>query len=328
VSSGAFQGTGDGEGVLPAGKQVAALAPERLYNHELGVTLRGPGLHVRAAVFDAELHDPIVRRTLLFPVERVPSMLAGLPVVPVEPTDAQGREGVRSVATLLDPRSVKAFVNEGRMRFYGSDVRFRHDTGRWWQLDGGYSFLAGRELDPNRPVRRLPPQSADLALRLRSRGRISMIEVSGYAAGSQRRLSGGDLTDERMGAARRRTDIRDFFAATRVRPYLDPGADAVWGTPDDLFRPTGETVAQIRDRVLPLGATFHGVRVADDLTRVPFAAATPGFFTLNLRLSVALAEPLSLQLAVCNLLDRNYRVHGSGIDAPGVNAFLGLRLTF
>jgi len=48
----------------------------------------------------------------------------------------------------------------------------------------------------------------------------------------------------------------------------------------------------------------------------------------NLRGGIAIAENVSLNLALMNLLDRNYRVHGSGIDAPGVSLFIGLKFTF
>ena len=59
--------------------------------------------------------------------------------------------------------------------------------------------------------------------------------------GAQDRLSGGDLTDERIGASRRRRDILDFFQGSLVRRYIQPGLDGVIGTADDLFAPTGET---------------------------------------------------------------------------------------
>jgi hypothetical protein len=89
------------------------------------------------------------------------------------------------------------------------------------------------------------------------------------------------------------------------------------GTADDLFGPTGETVAQIRDRVLPVGATINGVTVVDDATRVPLYTETPGFVVVNLRSGLAITRHLNVTLALINALDCNYRVHGSGVDAPG-----------
>jgi hemoglobin/transferrin/lactoferrin receptor protein len=41
-----------------------------------------------------------------------------------------------------------------------------------------------------------------------------------------------------------------------------------------------------------------------------------------------LTENSSVNLALLNLLDRNYRIHGSGIDAPGINAFVSLKYSF
>jgi outer membrane receptor protein involved in Fe transport len=152
--------------------------------------------------------------------------------------------------------------------------------------------------------------------------------LSGNFSGAQKRLSGGDITDERIGAARRRSDIADFFQGSLVRPFITVGADGVFGTADDLFAPTNETVAQIRDRVLPLGATINGVTITDDNSRAPLYTKTAGFASLNLRGGVAVAENISLNLALMNILDRNYRIHGSGIDAPGVNLFVGLKFSF
>jgi outer membrane receptor protein involved in Fe transport len=331
ATAGGLIGVSDGEGVTSNGKRVSSLKAERLLSYELGATLRLRKLYLRAHVFDAELKDPIVRRTLLFPADKIPTQLAGVPVIPIPPTPSQLAQNVISVAVALDPRAVKAFVNEGEAKYYGIETAFRYLISSRWSAEGNYSYLVGRELNPNRFIRRLPPQQGFLAIRFQpisQRLRLNWLEVSGVFSGAQERLSGGDMTDERIGAARRRRDIADFFHGSLVSPFINTGKDGIFGTADDIFAPTGETLAQVRDRVLPIGATINGVRIIDDNTRAPLYTKTAGFASLNLRGSVALAESVSLNVALMNLLDRNYRVHGSGVDAPGINLFVGLRFSF
>ena len=66
-----------------------------------------------------------------------------------------------------------------------------------------------------------------------------------------------------------------------------------------------------------------------DLTdaRIP-EGGTPGFQTLNVRLGTTLGERRNhtLSLALENIFDQAYRVHGSGVDGPGINAILGYTL--
>ncbi len=325
---GGLVGASDGEGVASNGKRVSALRAERLFNYEFGATLQLRRLYARAHVFDAELKDPIVRRTLLFPAGGVPTQLAGIAVTPIAQSAAQRAQSVVSVATALDPRAVKAFVNEGKAKYYGLEAIIRYAITSRWSAEGNYSYLVGRELAPNRFIRRLPPQQGFLAVRFQPGGRTPWVELSGSFSGAQERLSGGDITDERIGAARRRSDITDFLRGSLVRPFVSPGADGVFGAGDDVFAPTGETAAQIRDRVLPIGATINGVNIVDDNARAPLYLKTAGFASLNLRGGIAIAENVSLNLALMNFLDRNYRVHGSGVDAPGINLFVGLKFSF
>ena len=73
-------GSSDGEDALSTGRKVDRLAAERMFNYEFGVTVRHRRYYARAHVFDAELKDPIVRRTLLFSADLVPPSLAGIPV--------------------------------------------------------------------------------------------------------------------------------------------------------------------------------------------------------------------------------------------------------
>lgn len=296
-------------------------------NYEFGLTVRTDRFYGRAQAFNAEFRDPIVRRTLLFPADRIPAALAGIPVTPIAQTAAQRQQGVVTVATAFDPRAVKAFVNDGQSRYYGFEAIVRFQASPRWSFDGNYSFLAGRDLNPNRPARRLPPQQAFAAVRYAPSGRW-WGELSGAFAGAQRRLSAGDLDDERIGASRRRSDIAGFFRSAIVNQYLSAGADGRMGTADDLFTPTGETLSQIQNRVLPLGAVINGVAVLNDNTRVPLFRQTDSWVTLNVRGGVALKESLNLTFGVMNVLDRNYRIHGSGIDASGANAFIGIKLMF
>ena len=138
------------------------------------------------------------------------------------------------------------------------------------------------------------------------------------ASGAQTRLSGGDRDDERIGASYRRSDLAAFFRGSRVGAFAANGR----------FIPTGETLLEIQNRVLPLSAVIKGVRVADDNSRVPLYLSTSGWTVLKVRGGVPVGERWQLNAALENLLDRNYPYHGSGVDAPGFNAWWSLRVIF
>jgi hemoglobin/transferrin/lactoferrin receptor protein len=88
----------------------------------------------------------------------------------------------------------------------------------------------------------------------------------------QPNLSSLDLGDRRTGADRSRNSIRAFFLnGATARGWVAPGADGAMGTADDILSVTGETLAQIQNRVLGtannaplfpevLGYTMAGVR--------------------------------------------------------------------
>lgn len=61
--------------------------------------------------------------------------------------------------------------------------------------------------------------------------------------------------------------------------------------------------------------------------RIP-PGGTPGWQTQNLRGGLRATEELRLSLALENLTDERYRIHGSGIDAPGINAVGSVEWSF
>ena len=120
-------------------------------------------------------------------------------------------------------------------------------------------------------------------------------------------LSTLDLGDRRTGAGRSRNNIAAFFNnGARARGWIGPGADNVAGNSDDVLIATGETVAQIQNRVLGVG-----------VNSAPLYTAVPGYATFGVRAGLRKA-PHEVVVDLENLNDENYRGISWGIDAPGV----------
>ncbi len=311
-ATGALIGSNAGESATSTGRPVRPLLPERIWNTEAGFTVSGARHHLRVQAFCANLYDPIVRRTILFPAAAAPTSLASLPITPITPAAAQLAQGVVTVATALDSRAVKAFVNDGRSRYSGIEARLQFSPVRSWNVDAAYSFLAGADLDPNRPIRRLPPQGGFAALRWNP-GHRAWLEIRADAAGAQGRLSGGDMDDERIGASRSRNDITAFFNGSRV---------AALRTVDGRLAMTGETLGHLLDRVLPLSVAGSAS------TRVPLYTSTAGWVDAGIRGGFPITSRWMVEIGAANLLDKNYRIHGSGIDSPGIHFWSALRFSF
>ncbi len=62
-------------------------------------------------------------------------------------------------------------------------------------------------------------------------------------------------------------------------------------------------------------------------SRIP-PGGTPGYVTLNLRLGSYIGRNQRITLGIENLTDRAYRVHGSGVDGPGISGQFGYELFY
>lgn len=68
-------------------------------------------------------------------------------------------------------------------------------------------------------------------------------------------------------------------------------------------------------------------RDQSDTQRIP-PGGTPGYAVFHLRAEYEFSDQTEITLAIENLLDENYRIHGSGVNEPGRNAIAGLKLVF
>jgi hemoglobin/transferrin/lactoferrin receptor protein len=64
-----------------------------------------------------------------------------------------------------------------------------------------------------------------------------------------------------------------------------------------------------------------------DTSRIP-PGGTPGYGILNLDATFSVSDSTHAFLSVENILDKNYRTHGSGVQEPGFNVVLGVDVTF
>ena len=69
-------------------------------------------------------------------------------------------------------------------------------------------------------------------------------------------------------------------------------------------------------------------REGEDNEQYARPEGTPGWFTVNLRAGYRFTSALTLQAGIENLLDRQYRHFASGINAPGRNVWVTLRVNW
>ena len=66
---------------------------------------------------------------------------------------------------------------------------------------------------------------------------------------------------------------------------------------------------------------------ARDTQRIP-PGGTPGYVVWNVRAGMTVCDGLEATLAVENVLDEDYRIHGSGVNEPGRNLVLAADCRF
>ena len=64
-----------------------------------------------------------------------------------------------------------------------------------------------------------------------------------------------------------------------------------------------------------------------DTQRIP-PGGTPGYAVCHVRTGTRINDTLLLGLSVENIFDKDYRIHGSGVNEPGRNVILTASLDF
>ncbi|WP_247711685.1 TonB-dependent receptor [Qipengyuania aurantiaca] len=164
------------------------------------------------------------------------------------------------------------------------------------------------------------------------------------------RMREGLVEVAKQNAASGRVNGVELTARARLTSALSLQGNATWLEGHLTSPTTGGEVREPISRIQPLTANLalkwerdtHWLRAdlrlagrADELSsgdlldreRIP-PAGTPGYALLGLAAGIQLAERIEATLALENLLDEAYRVHGSGTNEPGRHVRAGLRFSF
>ena len=286
--------------------------PETSLTYEGGLHFRRPTVRSTLAVFVNEIHDNIAKQSLILPAGAVGKTLGGTPIT------SQSAERRRL-----------------RRRRHQSGARARQLRQRAHHRRGAHLRLAAdaRIGSPARPSpicarRTRAPGCRRTSRGARRRRRPTFTSTTRrsngrwwagtylHAAAAQDRLSTLDLDDRRTGAGRSRTSIRNFFLnGATARGWVGAGGDNAIGTADDVLLATGETVAQIQDRVL-------GVGVAS----APLYREVGGFFTAGFRGGVRIGRH-EIIVDIENITDDELPRHQLGRRCPGPGGFAAIRRT-
>ncbi len=322
---GGFIGTTAGADAVSSGIPITRLGPETSDSFEISFRLTRSRVRAELTGFTNKLKDVYFDQALILPQGAVGTLLGSERITAQNPVT-----GTVFVAGVTSPVLVR--VNFDDARFNGVEFHAEARLSRDFTTNANFTYVRAHSLLNGLPPNvegGVPPATAFVSLRYQPRSTTRFyVEAYSTLAARQRRLSTLDLADRRTGAARTRGQIQNFFRrGACVRGITTPGATGC-GSAGGILIATGETLAQVQNRLLPIGATINGVTVVDNTSAVPLFNAVPGYGLVGLRGSVRVGERSEVLLDFENIADKSYRGISWGVDGAGRGLTLRYRLKF
>jgi hemoglobin/transferrin/lactoferrin receptor protein len=307
---GATVGSSAGIDAVSTGEAVEELRSESSLSWDGMIRYRDQRVRGTFGVFVNNVHDNIQKQALILPPGAVGTTLG------TEVITAQNANGVVFVAA--SPSAVLVRDNFDNARIWGIEGEGQVQVTDSVTLNAVYTYLHARDTATERPPNiegGTPAPEFYLLARFAPPGRSWWVQPYLRIAADQPNLSSLDLTDRRTGAERTRASIRNFLLnGATARGWVSPGPDGVRGSADDVLDVTGETLAQVQDRVLGTANSSSLFTQVDGYT----VFGIRGGFSRG---------PHQILVDLENLTDTNYRGISWGMDAPGfgINVRYGLR---
>lgn len=316
-------GTTANSQAVSTGLPVAKQRSEISHNFDAGVRYTNKRFDTEFTAFRLDLEDTITKQALILPPGAVGRFLGDQPIVTQLPN------GVIFVPLSTAPVLVRA--NYTSAKIYGIEYELEARITKELKFQGNFTYIRAEDKDTGLPPNiegGTPPPTGFLSLRYSPLGRRFWIEAYSNLAARQDRLSSLDLSDRRTAAPRSRAQIQNFFRrGACVYGLTTPGATGC-GSAGGVLIATGETLAQVQNRLLPIGATLNGVTIVNNDTAVPLFTGLPSYALFNLRGGVRINEKQQFFLGFENIFDNFYRNPSWGIDGAGRSLTVQYRFKF
>lgn len=297
---GALVGDSASSMAVSTGELWSSLDPELLYSYEGGFRWSGDSTRFEFAVFHTKLFDNIVRRTLIVPTDVVGRTIGGQTIIE---QDEAGR-----IYVAVDDRAVVSRSNIGEQWVRGLEWMVQQVIGRDWRVTAKGSMQRGKEVDTGNYAAKIAPDNVYVIVGWARPAGNLWLDAVFTGMFTQDRLNPGELDDPRIGA---------FRDADGIEAFWDHAVTDMGLIENGVFVVTGETLDEIQLRVLGPGLEGNSL-----------FTETEGWWSLSLRGGYAFSTSNELMFGIGNMFDYNYRLHGSGFDAPGFNANVSWLLRF
>ena len=323
AARGGFIGTTAGGDAVSTGIPVTRLGPEFSDSFDLSFRYTSSRFSAELTGFTTKLSDVYFDQALVLPPGAKGTFLGSDEII------AQNEAGLVFVAAApTSPVLVRVNFDDARMNGIEADARVRFND--QFSATGNFTYVRAHSLLNGLPPNiegGIPPATAFVSVRYQPRSRFY---IEGYSTmtSRQNRLSSLDLLDRRTGGARSRTNIQNFFRrGACVRGLTTPGPTGC-GSPGGILIPTGETLVQVQNRLLPLGAVINGVRVVNGDTLVPLFPYLPGYGLVGVRGAWKFSGTSEVFVDFENIFDKPYRGISWGIDGAGRGVTVRYRYSF
>ena len=297
----AFIGSTADANATSTGNPVEQVIAESSLNFDIGMNYRTAKARAYAGVFVNNIDGNIQKQAIILPSGAVGTTIGGQPIV------SQTANGAVFVPVSTVPVLVRA--NFDNARLWGFEWSGDFDVTPEVTAGSTFTYLHAIDTTTDLPPNiegGTPAPGGTVWVRYMKAGAKWWVQPYTFFAGEQSRLSTLDLGDRRTGAGRSRGNIQNFFRnGARARGWINPGPDGTFGNADDTLIETGETLAQIQDRVLGVG-----------VNSAPLYTAVKGYVTFGVRFGLR-TGPHAVLVDLENLNDRNYRGISWGMDATG-----------